>query len=217
MAIIWPYPSSLSSYVTAGQEVAVPPQRCPTCQRWLVGWGGYWRWLRAPLLVERIWVRRGRCSTCRRSHALLPDLVLVQRLDAVEVIGRGLALTVMSRRGLRPIAEQLAVPHTTLRSWRQRFRVRSPSLLAQCTSLAVALDGTAVAVNGGVSERTALEGLNSAWQRAVARFGERIGSLWSFWSRISGGQALGTHTTSPWALGAGPDWMTPSSLGGPAP
>ncbi len=55
-------------------------------------------------------------------------------------------------------------------------------------------------------ERGALESLNVAWQRAVARFGERMGSLWSFWSRISGGQALGTHTTSPWAPGAGPDW-----------
>ena len=84
MAIIWPYPSSLSSYVMAGQQVAVPPQRCPSCVRWLVGWGGYWRWLRAPLLVERIWIRRGRCSACRRSHALLPDLVLVRRLDGVE-------------------------------------------------------------------------------------------------------------------------------------
>jgi hypothetical protein len=111
VAIIWPYLSSPSSYVSAGQQVAVPPQRCPTCRRWLAGWGGYWRWLRAPLLVERILIRRARCSTCRRSHALLSDLVLVQRLDAVEVIGRGLAL--LSGLGLRPLAEQLAVPHTT--------------------------------------------------------------------------------------------------------
>ena len=91
VAIIWPYSSSPSSYVSAGQQVVVPPQRCPACQRLLVGWGGYWRWLRAPLLLERIWIRRARCSVCRRSHALLPDLVLVRRLDAVEVIGRGLA------------------------------------------------------------------------------------------------------------------------------
>jgi hypothetical protein len=91
MAIIWPYRLSVTSYVSAGQQVRVPPQRCPSCLRWLVGWGGYWRWLRAPLLVERIWIRRGRCSTCRQSHALLPDLVLVRRLDAVEVIGAGVA------------------------------------------------------------------------------------------------------------------------------
>ena len=40
MAIIWPYPSSPSSYVSAGQQVVVPPQRCPTCLRQLAGWGG---------------------------------------------------------------------------------------------------------------------------------------------------------------------------------
>ncbi len=216
MAIIWPYPSSASSYVTAGQQVAVPQQRCPSCLRWLVGWGGYWRWLRAPLLVERIWIRRGRCSACRRSHALLPDLVLVRRLDVVEVIGTGLALKVASALGLRPIAEQLDVPHTTLRSWWQRFRARSPMLLAQCTALAVSLDGTAVVLEA-VGERAAVESLSVAWQRALARFGVRIGRVWSFWSRISGGQALGTHTTSPWAPGAGADWMAPSPLGGPAP
>jgi hypothetical protein len=218
VAIIWPYPSAPSSYVSAGQQVAVPPQRCPTCQRWLVRWGGYWRWLRAPLLVERIWIRRGRCSTCRRSHALLPDLVLARRLDVVDVIGRGLATSLTSRLGLRPISEQLAVPHTTLRSWLERFRARSPMLLAQCSALAVALDGSAVNVSAGAArERIALDVLSVVWQRAVARFGERIGSPWSFWSRISGGQALGTHTTSPWARGAGADWMTPSPLGGPAP
>ena len=86
VAIIWPYLSSASTYVSAGQQVVVPPQRCPTCLRQLVGWGGYWRWLRAPLLVERIWIRRGRCSACRRSHALLPDLLLVRRLDVVAAI-----------------------------------------------------------------------------------------------------------------------------------
>jgi hypothetical protein len=202
--------------VTAGQQVDVPPQRCPSCVRWLVGWGGYWRWLRAPLLVERIWIRRGRCSACRRSHALLPDLVLVHRLDVVEVIGRGLALKVMNGLGLRPITEQLDVPHTTLRSWLHRFRARSPMLLARCTAVAVTLDGTAVVLEG-VRDRAALESLSVAWQRAGARFGERIGGVWSFWSRISGGQALGTHTTSLWAHGSGVDWMAPSPLGGPGP
>jgi hypothetical protein len=146
VAIIWPYLSSASTYVSAGQQVVVPPQRCPTCLRQLVGWGGYWRWLRAPLLVERIWIRRGRCSACRRSHALLPDLLLVRRLDVVAIIGHGLLLKVINGLGLRPIAEQLDVPHTTLRTWWQRFRARSPTLMARCTALAVALDGSPVDV-----------------------------------------------------------------------
>jgi Domain of unknown function (DUF6431) len=200
----------------AGQQVVVPPQRCPSCPRRLVNWGGYWRWLRAPLLVERIWIRRGRCSACRRSHALLPDLVLVRRLDAVAVIGASMGRKLTRGLGLRPIAEQLDVPHTTVRSWWQRFQARSPTLLAECAALAVALDGTPVEVNV-IGEHAALASLGVAWQRALARFGVGIGDLWSFWSRISGGQALGTHTTSPWAPGVGADWMAPSPVGGPSP
>src|SRR5258707_8294105 len=179
MAIIWPYRLSVSSYVSAGQQVRVPPQRCPSCLRWLIGWGGYWRWLRAPLLVEQIWIRRGRCSACRRSHALLPDLVPVRRLGAVEVIGASLARKLTRGLGLRPIAAQLAVPHTTVRSWWQRFQARRAVLLAQCTALAVALDGTPVEVNVG-GEHAALDALGVAWQRALARFGVRIGDRWSF-------------------------------------
>jgi hypothetical protein len=187
--------------------------------RELVGWGGYWRWLRAPLLVERIWIRRGRCAVCRRSHALLPDLALVRRLDVVTVIGTGIRLKVADGLGLRLIAEQLDVPHTTLRAWWQRFRAASPRLLNECVSIAVTLSGAPVDVHS-VGERAALEGLGVAWQRAEARFGVRIGggSVWAFWSWLSGGLALGTHTTSPWAAAHGADWMRASpSPGGPSP
>lgn len=216
MVIIWPYPASVSSYVVAGRQVAVPPQRCPTCHRRLVGWGGYWRWLRAPLLVERIWIRRARCAACRRSHALLPDLLLVRRLDVVTIIGTALLLKLVNDVGLRPIAEQLDVPHTTLRTWWQRFRARSPTLLATCTSLAVTLEGTPIDVRS-VGECAALEVLGLAWQRVRARFGTSVGgSVWAFWSWISGGQALGTHTTSPWAARRGSGLDGPSPPGGPS-
>lgn len=144
--------------------------------------------------------------------------MLQRRLDVVDVIGRALVTKLTSRLGLRPIAEQLDVPHTTVRAWWQRFRVRSPKLLAHCTALAVAMDGTLVNLPvGASSERAALDVLGITWRRAATRFGERIGSPWSFWSRISGGQALGTHTTSLWAHAAGTDWMASSPLGGPSP
>ncbi|MBV9598306.1 MAG: hypothetical protein JOZ87_15755 [Chloroflexi bacterium] len=73
----------------------------------------------------------------------------------------------------------------------------------------MALNGTAVmlATDG---ERAALDALQVAWQRAQIRFGDAVGQLWRFWSRISGGQALGTNTTSPWAGGSGADWMAAS-------
>ena len=209
MAIIWPCRWSASSYAAAGQQVVVPPQRCPRCQRPLAGWGGYWRWLRAPPVEQRLWIRRGRCGACRRTHALLPDLVLVRRLDAVAVIGHGLALKVVQHLGLRRVAERLGVPHMTVRSWWRRFRARSPTLLATCTALAVHLAGSSVPL---VAERepAALEALAVAWQRALVRFGAHVGGLWPFWSRISGGWALGTHTSAPWAGHSGAGWMAPS-------
>jgi hypothetical protein len=216
MAIIWPCALSPSSYAAAGKQVAIPAQRCPECLGWLMRWGGYWRWLRAPLLVERIWIRRGRCSVCGRSHALLPDLVLTRRLDEVEVIGEGLALKMLGGRGLRPIAEYLGVPHTTARTWWRRFCLRSPTMLTRSTALAVSIDGTAVMLST-TGERAALEALGAVWQRAHLRFGERVGQVWAFWSRITSGQALGTNTTSPWAGRSGVDWMTPSAVGGPGP
>jgi hypothetical protein len=218
VAIIWPYPASVSSYVAAGRRIEVPPQRCPTCQRQLVGWGGYWRWVRAPLVVERIWIRRGWCAACRRSHALLPDLLFVRRLDVVTIIGTAMRLKVIDDLGFRPIAERVDVPLTTLRTWWQRFRTRSSLLLSSCTRLAVALDGTPVDVTAG-GERATVEVLDLTWQRAHLRFGVSIGgSVWAFWSRISGGLGLGTHTTSPWAARAGADWMRASpSPGGASP
>jgi hypothetical protein len=73
-------------------------------------------------------------------------------------------------------------------------------LLNTYTRLVVALDGTPIEVRS-VCEQAAQEVLSLAWQRAASRFGLRIGgeTLWAFWSWISGGLALGTHTTSPWA------------------
>jgi hypothetical protein len=216
VAIIWPCALSAAGYAAAGKEVVVPAQRCPECLGCLTRWGGYWRWLRAPLLIERIWIRRARCSLCRRSHALLPDLVLARRLDEVETIGQAVVLKVVGDRGLRPLAEQVAVPHTTARTWWRRFRERSSAMLVHCTALAVSLDGTAVMVNAS-RDRAAVEALVLAWRRAHVRFGEQVGRVWGLWSRVSGGYAFGTNRTSPWADPSGGDWMAPSAFGGPGP
>lgn len=213
VVIIWACGLSPVSYVAAGKSIEVPALRCPTCLVWLTRWGGYWRWLRAPLLIERIWIRRARCAVCRRTHALLPDLVLGRRLDEVAVIGRGIASKVVANVGLRPIAEHLDVPHTTVRTWWRRFRARSPTLLAYVTALAVLLDGTAVTLTTN-EERATLDALMVAWRRAQARFREADGDAWRFWSRISGGQALGTNTTPPWPGAVGADWMAASRFGG---
>jgi hypothetical protein len=89
-------------------------------------------------------------------------------------------------------------------------------MLIDCMALAVSLDGTAVIVKT-TGARAAVDVLIVVWRRAHVRFGEQVGRVWAFWSRISGGHALGTNTTSPWAGRSGADWMAPSALGGPGP
>lgn len=209
LSIVWRCALDVTGYAAAGQQVVVPPQTCPECGRRLGWWSGYWRWARAQRTGEqRVWIRRGRCTPCRRSHALLPDVLLIQRLDAVETIGHGLALAV-GGLGLRAVARHVDVPHTTIRSWWRRFRVRSPTLVAALVALAVGLDPAPV-VLGADGDAAALAALAVAWQRARARWGERVGGVWRFWSRVTGGRALGTTTTAPLA-GSGPaGWIAPS-------
>jgi hypothetical protein len=137
VVIVWRYSSSVSGYVSAGQQGGATTTLSNLFAA--VGRLGWVLALAARALAGRAQLDSARSvSECRRSHALLSDI--------------------------RP---------------------------------AVTLDGTPVDVRSG-GERAALEVLSLAWQRARRRSGAGIGgaSMWSWWSRISGGQALGTHTAS---------------------
>jgi hypothetical protein len=207
LSIVWPCPLAVSAYLALGQQIEMGRHACPVCGQRLTGWGGYWRWIRGPG-TEHVWIRRGRCASCRRSHALLPDFLLERRLDEVEVIGRGLALHVTGL-SMRSVAEHLDVPMTTAREWQRRFQMRAPTLAATFVAFAVRLDPAPVllATNG---EAAALEALGAAWQRARARFGELVPVVWRFWSLSSGGQALGTNRSPPATERNGAGWMAPS-------
>ena len=196
MAIIWPCPLTPSSYAAAGRRIAVPAQVCPGCSRQLTGWGGYWRWVRTERRPEqRIWIQRGWCAQCRRTQALLPSFLFVRRLDEDAVIGSALSLAA-GGTGARTIAQQLALPHTTVRDWWRRACARAPTLLASLLALATSLDSSPVALRGdGLTG--VLETLESAWQRARQHLGARLPDRWGFWSLVSGGLALATHTSPP--------------------
>jgi hypothetical protein len=196
LAIIWPCPLSPPSYAAAGHQIEAPAQACPGCNRALTGWGGYWRWMRAEHCpAERIWIRRGWCAQCRRTQALLPSFLFVRRLDADVVIGSALEQAA-GGRGTRPIAQGLAVPHSTVRDWWRRVCARAPTLLALLLALATSLEPAPVFLTrdglAGV-----LEALDSAWQRARRRLGAHIPDRWAFWSVVSGGLVLATHTSPP--------------------
>ena len=206
LSIVWRCELDVSTYVALGQHIEVGEQACPECGQRLGGWGGYWRWVRGPA-SERLWIRRCRCSRCRRSHALLPDFLLERRLDEIQIIGHALALGMSGGVGMRPVAERLGIPMTTARDWRRRFRVNAVRLAIVLVALAVRLDPAPVLLSGADHERAAFEALGASWQRAQARFGARTPELWRFWSLISGGRVLGTNRSPPYAPRTGADWM----------
>ena len=192
LAIVWPCRLSVAEYAAAGKRIDVPVQACPDCGRTLTWWSGYWRWLR-DRMVHRIWVRRGRCRPCRRTHALLPDLVHERRLDTVEVIGEALEHSI-GGRGMRKVAARIGVPTATARDWRRRHRTLAPELLARFAELAVRL-GDDLADLPSTLEAAVLAALAAAWARARDRSSEGIASMWRFWNVICGGRALGTNTS----------------------
>src|SRR3974377_2282502 len=103
----------------------------PSGGRRLGRWSGYWRWVRYPADQRRIWIRRTRCRPCRSSHALLPDFLFFRRLDEVATIGQVLALGAGVELELRALARRFDLPRETLHGWWDRFRARSPTLLAE--------------------------------------------------------------------------------------
>ena len=194
LSILWPCPLSVSEYAAAGKKIEVPEQVCPGCGRRLGGWSGYKRPVRAGR-DYRVWIRRGRCKPCNRTHALLPDFVHERRYDAVEVIGGALEMSIEGR-GMKKVAEDFGVPHSTARDWRRRHRARAPSLVMHFADLTTRL-GASVGEVSTESEQAALSLLKAAWRRASEILAIAALGLWRFWNAMCGGQALGTNTIPP--------------------
>src|SRR6266536_1199433 len=56
-------------------------------------------------------IRRARCTSCRVTHALLPDFLFNRRLDEASIIGQVLALSVcLECRATRPVDAFVARP-----------------------------------------------------------------------------------------------------------
>lgn len=194
VAIVWPCPLDVDEYTAAGRDVEVPRPSCPSCAKPMIFWSGYPRTLRAG--DDRlIWVRRSRCVPCRVSHCLLPAFCLLRRLYGVEVIGPALK-AILDGALTKTVADDGGSPYTTVRDWRRRHRERAPVLAAGFAALAVELGGGAPEL-ASVPERAALQALDRAWAVARSRF-DAVPGRWRFWSVVSGGEALGTTTDTPW-------------------
>jgi len=192
LSIVWACRLSVEEYAAAGRKIEVPRQDCPACGRRLNWWFGYERPVRRSR-GYRIWIRRGRCPPCERTHALLPDFVHERRYDAVDVIGSALELG-LSGAGMRKVADEIEVPYTTARDWRRRYRARAAELLQRFAEMALKL-GVGIAKLGTDVEVAALLVLVEVWTKVR----ERVAGFWRFWNAVCGGKALATNTTSPLA------------------
>ena len=208
MAIVWPCAVSVDEYVAAGRELEVPRPDCPSCSAAMVFWSGYTRALRVDGRDRRVWVRRARCRACDTTHALLPAFVVVGRLDVAESIGAVLEAVASGPGGVRPAAEEAAVPHTTARGWWWRFRAHAERLAAVFHALATELAGVVVARTHG-SARRALAAMTASFDAACALPGwQRIGR-WQFVNAVCGGSFLATNSDSPYLVVGRRRFMAP--------
>jgi hypothetical protein len=126
---------------------------------------------------------------------LLPSFLLVCRLDVVQVIGYATCRAAAGIGG-RTIAEELALPHSTVRDWWRRVKINAPELLASVLALATSVDPAPVDLRTD-GAAAVMEALWGAWQRARQHLVSRTPDQWAFWSLISGGLALAPHTSPP--------------------
>jgi hypothetical protein len=162
-------------------------------------WSGYSRFVRHEGNAHKIWVPRGACVPCGTTHALLPAFVARNRLDSIETIGAALESVISAENGVRPVAERVGVPHTTVRGWLRSFGRRAPSLALSFAALAVELGGEALTPLGD-PRRDALAAMAAAWKAAGALPGWLAVSAWRFCSAVCGAALVATNTNSPYLI-----------------
>jgi hypothetical protein len=173
--------------------------RCPSCRGELRPWGSARRRaVRESGAETTIMPRRSRCSSCEKTHVLLPDTTLLRRRDALSVIAQAL-LAKASGVGCRGIGARLLVHPDTVRGWLRRFAARAHGWRAHCWAWAHALDASlpAIAPAGSIFA-DAVSAIGLAVSAATRRFGPRPGFGWV--SVITAGALLAnTSSLSPTA------------------
>ena len=195
MAIVWACALSVDEYAAAGRALVVPRPDCPACATAMAFWSGYERSVRHRGPALKLWVRRARCRRCGASHALVPSFCLVGRLDDVEAIGAVLTAVVGEARGVRPVAKEADVPHTTARDWVRRFCRRAALIGAAFAAVAVEVAGLAPSLPAGrgLGEH-ALGAIRSTFATVRSRAGPALPALWCFVALVTGGRLLATNT-----------------------
>jgi len=169
--------------------------RCPSCDGTLAPWAhARTRVVRLLDGEEHRRLRRSQCSSCRKTHVLIPNDSLVRRRDAVVVIGLAL-IDAAAGLGHRMIATRFGRPAETVRGWLRRARQRAEDIRVHFTAWSVALDGSALLLATGSPLGDALDAIGHASRAAVLR---KIATHpWHFCSGATLGSLL-SNTSSPW-------------------
>ena len=197
MAIVLPLSVSVEAYAAAGRDVQVDIPQCPDCASVMGRWSGYSRFVREAATCFKVFVVRGRCSSCARTHALLPAFCVRKRLDVAEVIGRVVEAVGTGVSGIRPQAVAVGVPHTTARGWLRAFGRNAGRLQAAFGALAVELGGE-LAGAGSDLRAGALLAIRASWRAAGSLPGWAQLGPWRFTSSVCGGSFLAPNTNSPY-------------------
>lgn len=177
------------------QSLCAGELHCPECRGQLRPWSS----ARARAVREQgtetvIAPRRSRCSSCKKTHVLVPDTTLVRRRDALASIGTAL-LAKAAGAGRRRIGAALLVHPDTVRGWLRRFAARAEGWRAHCWAWAHALDASLGAIEpAGSAFADALFAIGLAAGTATRRFGPRPG--WGWVAVITAGRLL-ANTNSP--------------------
>ncbi len=171
---------------------------CPSCSGVLRPWGcARSRTIRFADGPKTLRPRRSRCESCSRTSVLLPDCLLVRRVDEAAVIGSALVQKAKGS-GYRKIALNICRPETTVRGWIRRFGEKSEMLAKHFVGWALALDPTlSLVVPTGNGFSDALSALGIAARGLTIRFGPK--PLWSQISAMCAGRLL-SNTNSPFPI-----------------
>ena len=168
---------------------------CPSCDGTLVPWAhARTRIVRLACGEERRRLRRSQCSSCGKTHVLVPNDTLVRRRDAVGVIGPAL-IDAAAGLGHRKIATRFGRPPETVRGWLRRARQRAEEIRVHFTVWSVALDGSVLLSSVGSPLANALDAIGHAGRAAVLR--KIATDPWCFCSGSTNGLLL-SNTNSPW-------------------
>lgn len=178
------------------KDLAAGAIACPACGGKLGPWSfARSRHVRAEAASIVVRPRRARCRLCHRTHVLLPDQLLLRRVDVVAVIGRALAMAA-ERIGPARIAERLRRPVETVRAWLARARKVAERIRVHFSAWAHALDPLSSAIKpAGSRLGDAIEAIAQAARAGSLRLGPR--PVWSFASAMTAGTLL-CNTSSPW-------------------